>query len=220
MTVRISAAAVVATLVVSACSAGSSASGDKGPGTLAVGFSAEPANFDRTRTDGAAIPQALPYNVHEGLVKLDADGRIVPLLAESWTTDGRTYDFQLRPGVKFGNGAPSSASDVKFSIERVRTDWSISIVNHVEVADPSHARVVPTKPSNGWLFDMTTRVGAMFSPTGVADLANTPVGTGPYVVAQRRRGDSIVLRANPGYWGTKPRCVGGTAGSTRCEGFR
>jgi hypothetical protein len=55
-----------------------------------------------------------------------------------------------------------------------------------------------------WLFDLTTRIGAMFSPTGVADLANTPIGTGPYVGAQRRRGDSIVLRENTAYWGHKP----------------
>jgi peptide/nickel transport system substrate-binding protein len=63
---------------------------------------------------------------------------------------------------------------------------------------------VLSKPSNNWLFDLTTRIGAMFSPTGVADLANTPIGTGPYVGAQRRRGDSIVLRENTAYWGHKP----------------
>ena len=212
MKVRITACALATALVVSGCSAGSSAFVGQGPDTLAVGFSAEPANFDFTHTDGAAIPQALLYNVYEGLVKLDGAGKIVPSLAESWTisADRVAYDFQLHPGVKFSNGQPFTAADVKFSIERVRTDWTISIkskmdvVDHVEVVDPLHARVVLKKPSNGWLFDMTSRVGAMFSPTGVADLANTPIGTGPYVVAERRRGDSIVLRQNPGYWGAKP----------------
>ncbi|KAA9166921.1 ABC transporter substrate-binding protein [Amycolatopsis acidicola] len=199
-------------LVVSGCSAGSTASVSTGPDTLSVGFSAEPQNFDFTRTDGTAIPQALLYNVYEGLVKLDSGGNIVPLLARSWTVspDRTTYDFQLAPGVKFSNGAPFTASDVKFSIDRVKTDWTISIkskmdvVDHVDVVDPSHARVVLKKPSNGWLFDMTGRVGTMFSPTGVGDLANTPIGTGPYVMAQRKRGDSIVLRENPAYWGAKP----------------
>ncbi|WP_191247418.1 ABC transporter substrate-binding protein [Amycolatopsis deserti] len=211
MKVRIS-AALALLLVISACSAGSTASVGSGPDTLAVGFTAEPANFDFTRTDGTAIPQALLYNVYEGLVKLDSSGKIVPLLARSWTVseDRRTYDFQLQPGVKFSNGAPFTAADVKFSIDRVKTDWTISIkskmdvVDHVEVVDPLHARVVLKKPSNGWLFDMTGRVGAMFSPTGVADLANTPVGTGPYQVQSRRRGDSIVLAANPAYWGRSP----------------
>ncbi|GAA5158198.1 MULTISPECIES: ABC transporter substrate-binding protein [Amycolatopsis] len=212
MKVRTLALALALLLPATACSAGSTASVSGGPDTLSVGFAAEPQNFDFTRTDGTAIPQALLYNVYEGLVKLDANGAIVPLLAKSWTIspDRKTYDFELRPDVRFSDGAPFTASDVKFSVERVKTDWSISIkskmdvVDHVEVVDPLHARVVLKKPSNGWLFDMTGRVGAMFSPTGVADLANKPVGTGPYVVAERRRGDSIVLRENPGYWGAKP----------------
>ncbi|HET6710156.1 ABC transporter substrate-binding protein [Amycolatopsis sp.] len=212
MKARLHVLAAALLLVVSGCSAGSSASVSAGPDTLSVGFTAEPANFDFTRTDGAAIPQALLYNVYEGLVKLDAQGRIVPLLAQSWTIspDRKTYDFQLRQGVKFSNGAPFTAEDVKFSLMRVKTDWTISIkstmdvVDHVDVVAPDHARVVLSKPSNGWLFSLTSRLGAMFSPTGVADLANKPVGTGPYAVSARKRGDSVVLKANPAYWGRKP----------------
>ncbi|ALG06121.1 ABC transporter substrate-binding protein [Kibdelosporangium phytohabitans] len=197
---------------VTACSAGSSVSVPADPDAISIGFTAEPANLDFTRTDGAAIPQALLYNVYEGLVKLDAGGKIVPLLAREWTVSGdrRTYDFQLREGVKFGNGQPFTAADVKFSIDRVKTEWTISlkskmdVVERVDVVGPAHARVVLKRPSNNWLFDMTTRVGAMFSPSGVADLAGNPVGTGPYAFATRKRGDSIVLRANPSYWGRKP----------------
>ncbi|WP_173141683.1 ABC transporter substrate-binding protein [Kibdelosporangium persicum] len=199
-------------MLVSACSAGSSVSVPADPDAISIGFAAEPANLDFTRTDGAAIPQALLYNVYEGLVKLDADGRVVPLLAREWTVseDRRTYDFQLRPDVTFSNGQPFTAQDVKFSVERVKTAWTISlkskmdVVDRVDVVGPLHARVVLKRPSNNWLFDMTTRVGAMFSPSGVADLANTPVGTGPYTFATRKRGDSIVLRANPSYWGRRP----------------
>ncbi len=212
MKVRIHAAALVLLLVTAGCSAGSSATVAKDPGTLAVGYTAEPANFDFTRTDGAAIPQALLYNVYEGLVKLDADGQIVPLLAESWTVseDRKTYDFKLREDAKFSNGTPFTAEDVKFSLMRVKTEWTVSIkstmdvVDRVDVVAPDHARVVLTKPSNGWLFSLTSRLGAMFSPTGVADLANEPIGTGPFTVSSRRRGDSIVLKENPAYWGRKP----------------
>ncbi|WET79739.1 ABC transporter substrate-binding protein [Amycolatopsis sp. QT-25] len=206
------ATALSALLVTSGCSAGSSATVARGPGTLAIGYTAEPANFDFTRTDGAAIPQALLYNVYEGLVKLDADAKIVPLLAESWTVseDRKTYDFKLRKNAKFSNGAPFTAEDVKFSLMRVKTDWTVSIkstmdvVDRVDVVAPDHARVVLTKPGNGWLFSLTSRLGAMFSAGGVADLANRPIGTGPYTVSSRRRGDSIVLKENPAYWGRKP----------------
>ncbi|WP_199430683.1 ABC transporter substrate-binding protein [Qaidamihabitans albus] len=213
MRVRATAAVLpVLLLAVSGCFAGSTATVGGDESTLAVGFTAEPQNFDFTTTDGSAIPQALLYNVYEGLVKLDARGEIVPLLAESWTVseDRTVYDFRLRSGVEFSNGEPFTAEDVKFSIERVKTEWTISlkskmdVVERVDVVGPQHARVVLGEPSNAWLFDMTSRVGAMFDPSGVADLATRPIGTGPYRVAERRRGDSIVLRQEPGYWGERP----------------
>jgi peptide/nickel transport system substrate-binding protein len=210
-----------ALLLAAGCSAGSTSSpggsratGDAAAQALRVGLTAEPANLDFTRTDGAAIPEALLVNVYEGLVKLDQEtGEIEPLLAESWTVspDRRTYDFTLRDGVTFSNGEAFTAEDVKFSIERVKSaDWTVSlksgmnVVESVEVVSPTQARVVLSQPSNSWLFRMTTRIGAMFDPSGVADLANTPVGTGPYTVAEFRRGDALVLRARDGYWGERP----------------
>jgi peptide/nickel transport system substrate-binding protein len=208
-----------ALLLAGGCSAGSTASpggsgGANADATLRIGLTAEPANLDFTRTDGAAIPEALLVNVYEGLVKLNQEtGEIEPLLAESWTVspDGRTYDFTLREGVTFSNGEAFTADDVKFSIERVKSaDWSVSlkkgmdVVQSVGVVSPTQARVVLAQPSNSWLFRMTTRIGAMFDPSGVADLANTPVGTGPYTVAEFRRGDALVLRARDDYWGDRP----------------
>ncbi|MFC4943859.1 ABC transporter substrate-binding protein [Pseudonocardia sp. GCM10023141] len=205
-----------------ACSAGSTAQGSgtqgtQGPGAnaaLTIGLTAEPANLDFTKTDGAAIPEALLVNVYEGLVKIDQDtGKIVPALAESWTVspDGLTYDFTLRQGVTFSNGQPFTASDVKFSIERVKSaDWTVSlksgmsVVSSVTAVSPTQARVVLSQPSNNWLFRMTTRIGAMFSPSGIADLANKPVGTGPYEVTAFRHGDALELTARANYWGTKP----------------
>ncbi len=213
-----------AVLVIGGCGAGSQADDDQNgeqatgeptaPATLTIGLTAEPANLDFTTTDGAAIPEALLVNVYEGLVKIDqTSGEIVPLLAESWeiSADGRTYDFTLREGVTFSNGAEFTADDVKFSIERVQSDdWTISlksgmdVVESVEVVSPTQVRVVLSEPSNMWLFRMTTRIGAMFSPEGVDDLANQPVGTGPYVLEEWNRGDSIVLTANDDYWGEPP----------------
>ncbi|MGW2149432.1 ABC transporter substrate-binding protein [Nonomuraea bangladeshensis] len=199
-----------------ACGGGSGggpgAGGTPKAASLSVGAVAEPANLDFTSTEGAAIPQALLVNVYEGLVKLDQNGKIVPLLAEKWDVSGdrRTYTFTLRPGVKFSSGAPFTADDVVFSLDRVRTDWKLKIkaqldvVDKVEKKDDTTAVVTLKRPSNGFLYAMATRLGAMFSRTGVADLPNKPVGTGPYVLGAWRRGDSIRLDANPAYWGTKP----------------
>jgi peptide/nickel transport system substrate-binding protein len=196
---------------ISACGSGAGSSGKKT--ALSVGFVAEPANLDFTTTEGAAIPQALLVNVYEGLVKLDQNGKIVPLLADGYTVspDRKTYTFTLHKGVTFTNGAPFTADDVIFSINRVKTDWKLKIASEMNVVDKvtktndTTAVVTLKRPSNGWLYSMATRLGAMFSRTGVADLANKPIGTGPYKLGSWKRGDSIQLVANPSYWGTKPK---------------
>lgn len=195
------------------CSAGSTAGGGTpATKTLTVGFVAEPANLDFTRTDGAAIPQALLVNVYEGLVRLDQSGAIVPLLAKSWTIsdDRLRYTFELVDNATFAGGEPFTADDVVFSIERVSKEWTTSLKAKLDVVDQvrklgDHSvEVTLKKSSNSWLYSMATRVGAMFSRTGVDDLANSPIGTGPYRFVEWKRGDSITLEANPDYWGAKP----------------
>src|SRR5436190_6017686 len=85
---RIATGAALLALAVSACSAGSSTtpaatggstgSGGGSAGSITIGLVAEPASLDFTKTDGAAIPQALLTNVYGTLVKQDQDGKIVP----------------------------------------------------------------------------------------------------------------------------------------------
>ena len=62
------------------------------------------------------------YAIHDALVKPMPGNPTAPSLAESWqmSPDGRVYDFALRKGVKFHNGEPLTAEDVKFSFERYR----------------------------------------------------------------------------------------------------
>jgi len=161
-------------------------------------------------------------NVYETLVKLDQSGKIVPGLAEKWTVspDGKTYTFTLRSGVKFTSGAQFTAEDAKFSIDRVTTNWTppayvaqmnekatkdlpTVVIDSTTAASPTEFKVTLKNPSNSWLFNMTGRAGAMFSRTGVADLANKPIGTGPYRFQTWNRGNSIVLQRNETYWGPK-----------------
>ncbi len=221
MRAAVGALAVVGLVGLAACSAGSSGE-PSGPPTsgptgatnesLVLGLIAEPATLDFTQDSGAAIPQALLVNVYEGLVKLDQNGDIVPSLATDWTVsdDGLTYTFNLVEGATFTSGEPFAAEDAVFSIQRVQTDWTVAlksamdVVERAEAASPTQLVVTLKSPSNNWLYNMTTRVGAMFSRTGVDDLANTPIGTGPYEFTKWNRGDSIVLTRNAGYWGEAP----------------
>ncbi|MEU8873788.1 ABC transporter substrate-binding protein [Streptomyces javensis] len=206
-------AVTLACLLLASCSAGSTATGGSaGKNSLNIGLTAEPANFDFTKTAGNAIPQALLYNVYQNLVKLDQSGKIQPQLATSWSLskDRRTYTFHLVKNATFSNGARFTAEDAKFSIERVPSDWTVAqksqmdVVDTVRAVSPTELKVTLKRPSNDWLYRMTTRVGAMFSRTGVSKLATEPVGTGPYVVKRWNRGDSITLARRDGYWGREP----------------
>lgn len=203
-------------LALSGCSAGSAGAGGSGSGdaptTATIALTGAPVNLDFTTTAGSAIPQAMMSNVYEGLVQLDQAGEIQPLLAKSWTIsdDRKTYTFTLEEGVTFSNGDAFTADDVKFSFDRVKSDWvsslkaKMDVVDSVEVLSDTEVAVHLSKPSNAWLFSLATPVGAIFSPDGVADLANAPVGTGPYSVETFTANDKIVLDTRDDYWGEKP----------------
>lgn len=207
--------ATAATLGLAACSAGagnSAGSDGETPTTATIALTGPPTNLDFTTTAGSAIPQALMSNVYEGLVELDQSGEIVPLLAEDWTVsdDRTTYTFTLQEGVTFSNGDEFTADDVKFSFDRVKTDWvsslkaKMDVVDTVEVVSPTEVAVHLSAPSNAWLFSLATPVGAIFSEDAVDDLANAPVGTGPYAVGAWTPNESLVLDTRDDYWGEAP----------------
>lgn len=209
---------VTAALALSACSAGASPKPTESAATavartdatLRLGLAAAPANLDFTSTGGAAIFQALLGNVYEGLLQLDQNGKVVPLLASGYTVsrDGLTYDFTLHDGVRFSDGSPFDAAAVKFSLERVKT-WkantpgNLAALDHVEVVSPTEAKVVLTKPDATVPFWLAGPLGAMFSPGAVDSLATKAVGTGPFTVASYQTGVKLVLARNDAYWGTK-----------------
>jgi peptide/nickel transport system substrate-binding protein len=177
---------------------------------MTIGFVLEPTSLDFTSTDGAAIPQALLLNVYETLVRQDESGEFKPLLAKSWTVSGDklTYDFTLQSGVKFSSGADFTAADAAFSLNRVKTDWKTSVrstldvMKNAEAVSPTQLRITLNRPSTSFLFILSTRVGAMFSQTGVDNLAEKPIGTGPYVFTKWVQKDSITLDRNAEYWGS------------------
>lgn len=215
MRARGAVATVLSAGLLSACSAGSTASnvGRIESDSVIVGTTSAPASLDFTTTGGAAIPQALMNNVYETLVLIDASGQPQPLLAESWdvSEDRTEYTFHLKDGVTFSDGEPFNAETAAFSINYVREKWTNGLskqmapVQDVEVVDPLTLKVRLSAPSNSWLWSMGTLTGAMMAPGGVDKLATDPVGTGPYVVDHFALGESISFEAREDYWGEPAR---------------
>ncbi|GAA4285075.1 ABC transporter substrate-binding protein [Brevibacterium daeguense] len=211
------AAVAALALTITGCSAGAESSagegGDSARTDLVVAHTAEPVNLDFTTTAGAAIPQALMENVYESLVRIDQSGELQPALAKSWeiSDDRTTYTFELQDGVTFSNGDEFSSSDVKFSYDRVTSDeWQntlkskMEIIDSIETPDETTVEITLQRPSNSWLFDLASLVGAVFSEDAVDDLANQAIGTGPFSISDYTRGQRIVFASRDDYWGEAP----------------
>src|SRR5437773_7476394 len=117
MTARAVALALAALLV-----AAPAAAAPDGDVTWAVHISLAPTWFDPAETPSVITPFMMLFALHDAVVKPMPGNAWAPSLAESWTAskDGLTYEFTLRKGVRFHNGDPVGAEDVKFSFERYK----------------------------------------------------------------------------------------------------
>jgi ABC-type transport system substrate-binding protein/ABC-type dipeptide/oligopeptide/nickel transport system permease component len=190
------------------------ADGARATDPLTIGSQLEPTGLDPTITASSATAQVLFPAVYEGLVRLEENGVVKPLLATSWdvSTDGMTYTFHLRQGVRFHDGAPFNAEAVRFSLERIIAADSINpqkpeltALDHVETPDAETAILRLNRPYSRLVQVLGWGAMVMISPASAAGNALAPVGTGPFRFFDWKRGDSIVLVRNPTYWGRPAR---------------
>jgi peptide/nickel transport system substrate-binding protein len=189
-------------------------------GMLTIGSSVAPPSLDLTSNASAAIDEVLDYNVYQHLVQLDPKGAVVPVLAtgDTVSSDGTTYTFTLRQGVKFSNGDPMTAADVVSSLQRADAPkstypYGTLLADVTSVTSPNATTVVVTlsKPDNQFLYNLAAYSnGVVLDPSAVGQIATNPVGTGPYVYKSETNNYDVVLDANPGYWGTRPAVSGVT----------
>ena len=141
------------------------AAAPEGQMTWGVHISLAPTWFDPAETLGIITPFMVMYALHDALAKAMPGDAIAPALAESWrmSPDGRVYDFTLRKGVKFHNGDPLTAEDVKFSFERYRGASAKALkdrVAAVETPDPLHVRFRLKNPWPDFMTFYTAASGA------------------------------------------------------------
>jgi peptide/nickel transport system substrate-binding protein len=178
--------------------------------SVVIGMVLEPApGLDPTTAAAAAIGQVVHYNVLEGLTKINMDGSVVPLLAESWSIDpdGKVYTFKLRKGVKFHDGEAFDASDVKFSFERAKAEGSTNKakkavfdnISRIETPDPQTVILVLNNPDGNFLFRMGENTAVILDPKSAPTTATKPIGTGPFKFENWAKGSAITLVKSDAY---------------------
>jgi peptide/nickel transport system substrate-binding protein len=178
--------------------------------SVVIGMVLEPApGLDPTMASAAAIGEVVHYNILEGLTKINLNGSITPLLAESWSIDpdGKVYTFKLRKGVKFHDGEDFDASDVKFSFERAKAEGSTNKakkavfdnISRIETPDPLTVILVLNNADGNFLFRMGENTAVILDPKSAATTASKPVGTGPFRFEDWRKGASIAMVKNDAY---------------------
>ena len=152
--------------------------------------------------------------VYESLVTIDDNYFPQPCLAESWeeSSAGKYWTFHLRQDVRFSDGTPLTAKDVVASANYILSkaqDESISdhgfyailnyFVSTITAKDDYTVSVRAKRPYFGILYQMTFPV----VPEAYVN-ADSPPGTGPYMITEFHAGDRMWLAANPYWWQTQP----------------
>jgi peptide/nickel transport system substrate-binding protein len=173
--------------------------------------------LDPAETEALITPFMVLYAIHDALVKPMPGNNHAPGLAESWTVskDHLTYEFVLRKGVKFHNGDPVTAEDVKFSFDRYRGASAKLLkdrVREVEIVDPGRVRMHLKEPWPDFMtFYGTSATGAAWivpkkyvEKVGDDGFKKAPVGAGPYRVVSFTPGVELNMEAFDGYWRKVP----------------
>ncbi|QIL43140.1 ABC transporter substrate-binding protein [Acidovorax sp. HDW3] len=168
---------------------------------LTLGLALEPPGLDPTAGAASSIAEVVLYNVFETLTKINPDGSVSPLLAESWELgrDLKTCTLRLRRGVQFHNGAPCNARSVQFSFERAGSakstnkDKATFAQLRTEVLDEHTVRLHSSEVEPDLLFLLGQATAIIVEPTSAASNASKPIGTGPYRLQSWTRGAALTL---------------------------
>ncbi|WP_269930517.1 ABC transporter substrate-binding protein [Aminobacter sp. HY435] len=185
---------------------------------LMVGSSTEPQAIDPhySRTGNS---QQIAQQIFNRMIEPDKNLQVQPGLAVEWkAVDPLTWEVKLREGVTFSDGTPFTAEDVEFSINRAATipnspapfTANVAPVASIEIVDPLTIRFKTEKPTPQFmelvgLVYIVSKKAAVGASIEDFNSGKATIGTGPYKFVSWTPGDRYVLKANPTYWGEKPK---------------
>lgn len=203
---------------------GSVANAQEAPkGQVVIGFSQEPTVFN-PNLPHIEVDEGVYYAVFDTLIDVDPDGNFFPLLAVEVPTqanggiseDGKTWTVKLRDDVKWHDGTPFTAEDVKFTLELLVDpdfrSWrrnghelitEIDVISDTEISWTMERSFAPYASILATTFIVPKHAFEGVDPNN-APFNNSPIGTGPFKWQNRVSGDHIELVANPEYFGDGP----------------
>jgi len=193
-------------------------------GRIVVGVTQEPTVFNPLMPH-IEVDDSIAFSVFDALFRIGPDGVIVPNLATEVpgpanggiSADGLHWRIRLRDDVRWHDGTPFTAEDVKFTLELIVNPdfraWRTAghnLVRDIEVVSPTEITWRMERPFAPYLSFLTETfivprhiLGAEANPNEAA-FNQAPVGTGAFRWGQRQAGDHVELVANPGYHGEGP----------------
>jgi peptide/nickel transport system substrate-binding protein len=178
--------------------------------TLVMIIESSPTNLD-PRVGLDAWSQNIDGLIFDNLLSRDQHLSVRPGLAESWDTpDPRTYIFHLHKNVKFSDGRPLTARDVKWSYDsliagKIRSAKGATYRSVASIEAPDDSTVIfhLKKPWAALLWNVTTPGMGIVPHGSGAEVSQNPIGSGPFRFVSAEQDKEVVIDRNDNYWGAK-----------------
>lgn len=201
------------TIALTACSGGGSTEIGEDQKVLVIANVSDATTLDPHDTNDQPT-QRIIGQIFDSLVEFDEDMNLVPggPVEEINQIDELTTEFVLKEGVKFHNGEPLTAKDVKFTFEKhkaeAQTSHMTAPISEIEIVDDHTVRFITEKPFPALRAHLTHGSAGILNKKAVEEFGDAinrnPVGTGPFKLEEWKTGDEVILVRNDEYYGELP----------------